>query len=81
MNESRKRGITDGEVEQEIERLLHSDAVKLAKKKAKYDNRRRQYLYCLRVMERKGLELMAAGVTEEKLDRMERELIDEDIYE
>ena len=62
--------LTDEEVEQEIERLKASDAVKLAKKKMRYEYRRRQYLYGLRDLEKKGKALMAAGITAEMLDEM-----------
>lgn len=62
--------LTDEEVEQEIERLKVSDAVKLAKKKMRYEYRRRQYLYGLRDLEKKGKALMEAGITAEMLDEM-----------
>jgi len=85
MNTKQKRphGLTDEEVEKEIERLKQSEAVRLAKKKARYDYRRRQYLYTLRVLEKKGIEMMASGLTEEALDRMYRsfDADDEDIYD
>lgn len=64
------KGLTDSEVEKEIERLLKSDAVKLAKKKQRLEYRRRQYLYVLRGFEKVGKELMKAGITEEMLDEM-----------
>lgn len=59
-----KELMTDAEVEIEIERLKESDAVKLAQKERQYLYRRRQYMYTLRWYERRGKELMAAGVTE-----------------
>ena len=62
--------LTDEEVEQEIERLKASDAVKLAKKKMRLEYRRRQYLYGLRDLEKKGKALMDAGITAEMLDEM-----------
>ena len=84
-NKKRTRGLTDEQVEQEIERLRHSDAVRLAKKKERYDYRRRQYLYTLRFLEKRGIEMMASGLTEEELDRMYRrfdaEEESEDIYD
>ena len=70
MKRSRENWLTDEEVEQEIERLKASDAVKLAKKKMRYEYRRRQYLYGLRDLEKKGKALMAAGITAEMLDEM-----------
>ena len=59
--------LTDEQVEKEIERLLNSDLVKLAKKEEMIRFRRRQYLYKLRGYEKKGKELMAAGITMEIL--------------
>lgn len=61
---------TDAQVEQEIERLLKSEYVKLAKKEEYVRNRRRQYMYTLRTYEKKGKELALSGVTFESLDSM-----------
>lgn len=55
--------MTDLQVEMEIERLLNSDAVRLAKKEERIKNKRRQYMYCLRTMEKRGKQLLADGVT------------------
>jgi SOS response regulatory protein OraA/RecX len=63
-------GITDEQVEQEIARLLESEAVQLAKYEMRLKYRRRQYLYNLRDFEKKGKELMAAGITREMLDEI-----------
>lgn len=62
--------LTDEQVEKEIERLNASPAVALARRKARLDYRRRQYLYQLRDLEKKGKALMAAGITREVLDSM-----------
>lgn len=62
--------LTDEQVEREIERLLGSELVKLAKKEEYVRNRRRQYLYSLRSLEKKGKELAKAGITMEVLDSM-----------
>ena len=62
--------LTDEQVEKEIERLMDSDLVKLARKEEYVRNRRRQYLYTLRTYERKGKELRKAGLTVEILDSM-----------
>ena len=62
--------LTDEQVEKEIERLMESDLVKLARKEEYVRNRRRQYLYTLRTYERKGKELKKAGLTVEILDSM-----------
>lgn len=62
--------LTDIEVEREIERLLDSPMVKLARKEERIRYKRRQYLYQLRGYEKKGRELAAAGITMELLERM-----------
>ena len=62
--------LTDEEVEREIERLNASPAVALARRKARLEYRRRQYLYQLRDLEKKGKALMKAGITREVLDNM-----------
>ena len=69
----RKRGLSDEEVEKEIERLNRSDAVRIAREEQRRKYRRRQYLYTLRDLERKGKELMAAGITEDMIDGMYEE--------
>lgn len=63
--------LTDEQVELEIERLLNSDDVKLAKKETRIKLRRRQYMYSLRTMEKRGKELSKQGIT---LDNIEKEL-------
>lgn len=55
--------LTDEQVEMEISRLLQSDAVLLAKKEISIKNRRRQYMYQLRSMEKRGKQLKADGIT------------------
>ena len=66
------KGLTDKQVEQEIERLKNSPYVKLAKKEEQIRCRRRQYLYCLRQYEKKGKELSEAGLTVELLETMDK---------
>ena len=66
--------MTDREVEMEIERLLNSPMVKLAKKEEAIRNRRRQYMYCLRTYEKKGKELAAQGVTIEGLEALDSDI-------
>lgn len=66
--------LTDEQVEKEIERLLSSPLVKLAKKEQRIRFRRRQYLYQLRGYEKKGKELEAAGITMEILDALDDEM-------
>ena len=65
-----KEHLTDAQVEQEIERLKQSPLVKLAKKEESIRNRRRQYMYSLRVYEKKGKELVRSGVTMEILEAL-----------
>lgn len=62
--------LTDEQVEAEIERLNKSEAVALARREARLKYRRRQMLYNLRDLEKKGKALMAAGITREVLDAM-----------
>ena len=59
--------ITDTQVEAEIERLLESPYVKLAKKEEAIRYRSRQYMYALRSYEKKGKALAEQGVTMESL--------------
>lgn len=66
--------LTDEQVEVEIERLLNSDDVKLAKKETRIKLRRRQYMYSLRTMEKRGKELSKQGIT---LENMEEKLFGE----
>ena len=62
--------LTDDQVEEEIEKLNASEAVALARREARLKYRRRQYLYQLRDLEKKGKALMEAGITRELLDEM-----------
>ena len=62
--------LTDEAVEEEIARLQASPLVKLARKEEAVRNRRRQYMYQLRMYEKKGKALAADGVTLETLDAM-----------
>ena len=70
--------LTDEQVEFEIDRLLNSNAVKLAKKEQKIKNRRRQYMYQLRTMEKRGKELKKQGITLENIEARLFSEIDED---
>ena len=62
--------VTDEEVEREIERLNESEAVALARREARLKYKRRQYLYQLRDLEKKGKAMLKAGITREVLDAM-----------
>ena len=68
-----KEFLTDEEVEVEIEKLTASPMVALAKKEQRIRYRRRQYLYTLRTLEKKGRELAKAGITMEMLDSLGKE--------
>lgn len=65
--------ITDEQVELEIAQLLEDPMVKLCKKDTRIKYRRRQYLYCLRNMKKKGEALAKAGVTMEILEALGKE--------
>lgn len=67
-----RSSLTDEEVEEEIDRLMNSPYVILAKREETVRYRRRQYLYKLRGYERRGKELAAAGLTLEILNRMDK---------
>ena len=69
--------LTDEQVEREIARLQQSPYVKLAEKERRVRTRRRQYLYHLRVLEKKGKDLSAAGFTMENLDDFSEEIYEE----
>ena len=70
---ARQYGLTDEQVEREIERLTASPYVKLARAEQRAKYRRRQYLYGLRQLETHGKELADAGMTEEMYDAIKVE--------
>lgn len=70
MEEFRLR-LSDEEVEREIERLQHSDLVKLARQEANIRNARRNLLYQLRSLEKKGRRLYEMGWTPEMAEETE----------
>lgn len=63
-----KDWLTDEQVELEIRRLLHDENVRLAKKEIRVKYKRRQYLYGLRNLEKRGRQLAAEGITEENME-------------
>lgn len=67
---ARDFGLTDEQVEQEIERLRQSPLVALARREQRLKYRRRQALYQLRDLEKKGRALEKAGITMEVLNAM-----------
>ena len=71
-----KEFLSDEMVEEEILRLQNSPLVKLARREEAIRNRRRQYMYTLRMYEKKGKQLEAQGITLEELEEMAG-----DIYE
>ena len=62
--------LTDEAVEAEIARLQESDFVKLARKELRLKYKRRQTLYQLRNLDKRGKELAKAGITPENIEAM-----------
>lgn len=62
--------LTDEAVEKEIARLTATEAVKLARRELRLKYKRRQTLYTLRALEKRGKELIAAGISMENIDVM-----------
>lgn len=69
--------LTDEAVEREIARLTATEEVKLARRELRLKYKRRQQLYTLRNLEKRGKELRAAGITIENIDLM-MELAEQD---
>lgn len=63
-----KKFLTDDEVEQEIARLRKSPHVALAQLEQRIRYQRRQTLYNLRYLEKKGRELEESGITMDVLN-------------
>lgn len=68
--------MTDEAVEEEILRLQTSPHVKLARREEAIRTRRRQYMYQLRMYEKKGKALEAQGITLEELEEIGAMLYD-----
>ena len=68
-----EKWLTDEQVEKEIDRLKKSPLVKLARKDLRVKYKRRQVLYQLRDLEKRGTKLQDAGITYEMLDTQEKE--------
>ena len=68
--------MSDEAVEEEILRLQTSPLVKLARREEAIRNRRRQYMYQLRMYEKKGMALEAQGITLDELEEMAGVLYD-----
>lgn len=71
MHQKNSSSLTDEEVEVEIARLKDSPYVKLAKKEERIRYRRRQYMYQLRMYEKKGIQMSEEGITLSSLDDMD----------
>lgn len=71
MHQKNSSSLTDEEVEVEIARLKDSPYVKLAKKEERIRYRRRQYMYQLRMYEKKGIQMAEEGITLSSLDDMD----------
>ena len=61
--------LTDEQVEAEIERLTVTPEVRIARQEERLRYRRRQYMYKLRALEKRGRELIAQGVTPDNMER------------
>lgn len=70
--------LTDEQVEMEIAQLLASENVQLAKKEVRIKYKRRQYMYQLRCMEKRGKQLADEGYTLENMESKMFGDIDED---
>jgi chemotaxis receptor (MCP) glutamine deamidase CheD len=66
-----KDWLTDEQVELEIARLLNTEEVQLAKKEIRIKYKRRQYMYQLRNMEKRGQQLIKDGIN---IDNIEEKL-------
>jgi hypothetical protein len=65
-----KTFITDAQIEEEIARLSKSPYVKLARQQERIKYQRRQYLYGLRDLEKKGKALYEQGITNDNIEEM-----------
>ena len=65
-----KEFLSDFEVEQEIERLRTSPMVQLARKEQHLQYKRRQALYNLRSLEKRGKQLTKKGITIDNIEVM-----------
>ncbi len=73
-----KDWLTDEQVEIEIERLREDPYVQLARKEQRLKYRRRQALYQLRNLEKRGKELDKLGYTYDDLEKQLSALEDEE---
>lgn len=73
-----KEWLTDEQVEEEILKLQQSPFVKLARQERQIRYKRRQYLYGLRNLEKKGKELFESGITLDLLKQIESDYEEEE---
>lgn len=76
-----KNWLTDEQVEKQIAELKQSEFVKLARKELRMKYKRRQALYTLRNLEKRGKELSDAGISYDMLNDFEKCDIEEIINE
>lgn len=62
--------LTDDSFKTEVERLKASSYVKLAQREINLRNKRKKYLYQLRWLEKRGLQLAAQGYTPDNMEAM-----------
>ena len=67
-----RKMLTDTEVEQELEELEGDPLVRLARKENRLRYARRQRIYNLRYLQKRGQQLTDEGITEEELERRAR---------
>ena len=75
-----KEFLTDEQVEIEIGLLTKSAAVKLARRETRIKYKRRQQLYCLRALEKRGKELAAQGITLDNIDDLYGDIDTDSIF-
>lgn len=73
---ARQTFLTDEMVDEEIQRLNVSSYVKLARAEHRMKYRKRQYLYTLRQLDKRGRELEKAGYTLENIEALAYEVED-----
>ena len=73
---ARQNFLTDEMVDEEIQRLNASSYVKLARAEQRMKYRKRQYLYTLRQLDKRGRELEKAGYTLENIEALAYEVED-----
>ena len=78
---ARPREYTLAEIEGEIERLLNSDAVRLARKEQRIYAKRKAYMGALLALEKRGKQLASEGITMENMRVKMFSNIPEDDYE